>query len=304
MGPEIDYRLFELVATNLSFADTARQLNLSPAVVTKRIAALENRLGVRLLTRTTRSCRLTDDGAAFLNRCRDILALMNETLEEMRARTTSPSGALRVVVPISFGRNHVAPLVAEFRRAYPSVTIQLFFSDGGDDLLAREFDLAIRIGLPTRGDFVVRRLLSARRAVCAAPCYLQAHGIPETPTDLTRHQCIVLLRDLLPLDHWMFEQGGIMETVRVNAVLASNNGEVTQRWIGEGLGIGLKSLWDIKDDLEEGRLIELFPGLCAERGDIFVVYPDRNNLPARVRLFVDLLATRLGTGVSVNNSCL
>jgi LysR family transcriptional activator of dmlA len=290
---DAQYRLFVRVATSSSFADAARQLDVSPAAVTRRIAAIEASLGVRLLSRTTRSVRLTDDGELFLARARDIVHRMDEAEEEIRARRSSPSGLLRISAPISFGRRHIAPIVADFARIYPDVAVKLYLSDVGDDLAMREIDLALQVGVPAKGDYIARRILLARRVVCASPMYISQYGRPARPEDLAAHKCLAVIRDDVPLDRWMFEIDGRMETIRVPIALASNSGEVVQHWAEAGLGIALKSRWDVTDELANGRLVELLAETSADTADIFAVYRDKRNLVSRTRAFLDFLTRAL-----------
>lgn len=288
-----ELRIFERVAARESFAAAARDLALSPAAVTRAIAALEARLGVRLLTRTTRLTRLTKDGETFYERCVAILADVDAAEEEMRARGAAPTGVLRVSAPISFGRRHLAPLAQALQARHPELSVQLFLTDTSDDLRLRECDLAIRVGPAERGDFITRRLIQARRAVCASPAYLARHGTPRDPRELARHRGLVLVRDDRPLDHWMFEFDGAMQSVHMPIALASNSGEVIQHWALDGAGIACKSLWDVEEDLAAGRLVELLGAYSRDTADMFLVYPERRNLPHRVRLFIDHLTRAL-----------
>lgn len=287
------YRLFVRIAVSRSFADVARQLDVSPAAITRRIAAIEQSLGVRLVSRTTRAIRLTDEGELFLTRARAIVHSMDEAEEELRSRGTTPSGSLTVSAPLSFGRRHIAPLVADYARRHSDVGVRLCLSDVSDDLVARDFDLAIRVGAPEKGDYIARRILSADRLVCAAPAYLAQYGLPRHPADLQAHRCVAVIRDDMPLDRWMFQIDGVAETIRVPAVLASNSGEVVQAWAEAGLGIALKSRWDVMEELANGRLVELLADQCCDRADIFVVYRDKRNLPLRTRSFLDFLTDEL-----------
>lgn len=289
MEPLSDIRAFERIVATGNFSTAARQLGITAAAVSKRIAALEARLGVRLLTRTTRTCRTTAEGDLFYQRCREILARVDEAEAEVRQMPDMPTGLLRLAAPISFGRRKLAPLLAEFRGRYPGVKVSLTLSDVSNDLSVDEYDVALRVGLPTSGGFITRRVLSARRAVCAAPAYLARHGTPARPADLADRDCILLLRDGQALDRWMFEVDGVTEGVKVSGSLCSNSGEVVQEWALAGCGIALKTLWDVDADLADGRLVELFAEHSAERADIYALYPDRRNLPARVRALLDFL---------------
>jgi LysR family transcriptional regulator, transcriptional activator for dmlA len=287
------YRLFVRIAASRSFAEVARQLEVSPAAITRRIAAIEQSLGVRLVSRTTRAIRLTEEGELFLTRARAIVHSMDEAEEELRSRSAKPSGSLTISAPLSFGRRHIAPLVGNYARLHPDVGVRLCLSDVSDDLAAGDFDLAIRVGAPDKGDYIARRILSAGRLVCAAPSYLALYGEPQHPADLQAHRCLAIVRDDIPLDRWMFQVDGVAETVRVPVTLASNSGEVVQAWAEAGLGVALKSRWDVMEELASGRLVELLADHCCDRADIFAVYRDKRNLPLRTRSFLDFLTDAL-----------
>ncbi|WP_374276147.1 LysR family transcriptional regulator [Brevundimonas sp.] len=288
-----DIRTFDCIASSASLSDAARRMGLSTAAVSRRLEALESRLGVRLVTRTSRLFRLTTEGEQFHRDCRRILSDLAEAEETVSRGATTPHGLLRLAAPISFGRRRLAPLFAEFRNRNPGVDLQLVLTDGVDELGREEYDAVIRIGAPTNGEFVARRLLKARRAVCASPDYLARCGTPRTPAELAMHDAIVIMRDGRLLDRWMFDIDGVMESVTVKPALSTNNGEVVHEWLLAGAGIGMKSVWDVGEDLERGRLVELFPDTLRERADIFIVYPDRRNLPLRVRALIDFLSAEL-----------
>ncbi|GGD57031.1 LysR family transcriptional regulator [Croceicoccus mobilis] len=290
--PLNELRIFVAVAERCSFVDAARDLNSSPSVVTRTIAALEERLGVRLLTRSTRTVFVTPEGETYLERCRDILGRLDAADAEVGA-SVEPRGELRLSAPISFGRRQIAPICAEFRKLYPEVSIRLTLTDQSNDLMATGADLALRVGLPREGDFVTRRVLRARRAICASPSYFQHHGEPKNPADLERHDGIVICRDNEPIDRWMFEVDGRMESFRIPVALSSNSGEVVEQWALDGAGIALKSLWDVEQFLEGGQLVECLRDYSREDADMFLIYPERRGLPSRVRAFIDFLDERL-----------
>lgn len=285
-----ELRIFIATAEEGSFAGAGRRLKVSPASVTRAIAALEARLEVRLFTRTTRQCRLTLDGERFLERCAPLVRELEDAEDEIRTGNLGPNGALRVAAPLSFGRRQIAPLIRAFRQKFPQISVQLFLSDESDDLLWREFDCALRVGRPTKGEFITRRLLKARRVVCAAPRYLEDRPAPRVPEDLAEHRGIVLIRDGQLLDQWMFEDESGMRSVSIPTALASNSGEVTHCWALEGEGVVLKSLWDVQEDLAEGRLVEILSEYSADNADIYLVYPARRYVPSRTRSFIDFLA--------------
>lgn len=285
--------IFVAAAEAGNFARAAREAGVSPASVTRSINNLEARLGVRLFTRSSRQSRLTYDGELFFHRCRPLINELRDAEEEIRSGRLGPNGLLRVSAPISFGRRHIAPLVDMYQRMFSSIKIELYLTDESDGLSARECDCAIRVGAPQNPSYITRRLLQSRRVVCASPEYIEKHGAPKSPSDLVRHSALVLIRDGVVLDHWMFKVGGIMESVKVPATLASNSGEVTQSWVLSGAGIALKSVWDIETELAQKQLIPLLEDYCEETADIFIVYPEKRNLPLRVRTFIDFMSQKL-----------
>lgn len=288
-----DLHVFSEIVARGTFAEAARSLDMSPAMLTRRIAALEKRLGVRLLTRTPRVCRPTADGLLFYERAREIVDLIDSAENEIQARSSRPQGTLRMAVPLSFGRRRIAPLVAEFHALHPDVNVELDLTDVSDSLSDQEYDLILRIGMPTRGDYVARRVIAARRAVCASPAYLKTHGAPVTPDELATHECLTLVRDGRRIDHWMFEIDDVVRSVAVAGRLSSNSGEVIEAWALAGYGIALKSRWDVDDHIHAGRLVPLLDAHVRERADLFVVYPERRFMPARVRRFIDFMVDRL-----------
>jgi DNA-binding transcriptional LysR family regulator len=280
------------VATG-SLSSAARELGLSPALVSRRIAALEARLGVRLLHRTTRSLRLTDEGASYLDTCSRVLAEIAEADAAVGAGRIEPQGALKVAIPASFGNRHIAPLVPAFAERYPKVRLALSLSDRAVNLIEEGFDLAIRIAHLEDSSLAARKLAPNRRVVCASPAYLGRHGTPRTPQDLARHNCLTT-RDFAMT--WDYRgPDGKPGSVRVAGRYACDNWEVLREWALAGLGVALKSTWDVRRHLEDGSLVSLFPGYTFG-GDvaIYAVYPHRRYLPAKTRAFIEFLADSFG----------
>ncbi|MDG6080248.1 LysR family transcriptional regulator [Erythrobacter litoralis] len=291
--PLLDLRMFVAVAKSGSFVKTAANFNVSPSVVSRTIAALEDRLSVRLITRTTRNIFLTPEGEDYLRSSDDIIARLDEA-ESNICSSASPRGELRLSVPISFARRQVAPICSRFRKRYPDVTIRLLVSDESNDLMSAGTDVALRVGLPQEGEFVTKRVLRARRAICASPQYLETVDKPRTTSQLVSLDGLIIVRDGKPLNNWMFEIDGSMETVRMPVTMASNSGEVIHEWALAGNGIALKSLWDVEADLAEGRLVELLRSTSRESADMFLIYPERRGMASRTRAFIDFLSVELG----------
>ena len=280
--------MVELVRAG-SMSGAARELGVTPAAVSKRLAQLERRLGVRLLRRSTRRIGLTAEGELYLENARRILGELDELDRLIAGRQAEPSGLLKVNAPLGFGRSYIAPAVALFYRRHPGVEIQLELTDRGADFVRDGIDLAIRFGdLPDRR-LIARKIAPNRRLVCAAPRYLDEHGRPDTPHDLLRHRCIVLRQNEEAYNLWRFSRGDQSETVKVRGGLSSNDGEVTMTWGLAGLGILQRAEWDLARYLRSGRLEQVLPGYQLPPADIYAVFPERHHLSAKVRVFVDFL---------------
>ena len=277
-----------------SLSAAARELGLSPALVSRRLAALEARLGVRLINRTTRSLRLTEDGARYYEACTRVLAEIEEADAMVGAGRVEPRGALRVALPASFGHLHVAPLIPQFAARYPEVQLALSLSDRNVNVIEEGFDVAVRIAHLEDSSLSARRLAPNRRVVCASPAYLQRHGTPATPHDLVRHNCLTTTNELAMT--WDYKgPDGKPGSVRVSGDYACDNWEVLREWAIAGLGVALKSTWDVHRDLEDGTLVPVCPGYTFHSDvAIYAVYPHRRFLPAKTRVFIEFLADGFG----------
>jgi DNA-binding transcriptional LysR family regulator len=284
--------VFARIVGTGSLSAAARDLGMSPALVSRRLAALEARLGVRLINRTTRSLHLTDEGAAYYETSTRVLAEIAEADAAVSAGRAEPRGTLRVALPASFGNQHVAPLVPKFAERYPDVQLALRLSDRTVNVVEEGFDLAIRIADLADSSLAARKLAPNRRVVCASPAYLRRHGAPRTPDDLAKHNC--LTTDFAM--NWDYRApDGKPASVRVTGRYACDNWEVLREWALAGLGIALKSTWDVRRHLEDGSLVALFPGYSfATDVAIYAVYPHRRHLPAKTRAFIEFLAESFG----------
>jgi DNA-binding transcriptional LysR family regulator len=284
--------VFAKIVGTGSLSAAARDLGMSPAVVSRRLAALEARLGVRLVNRTTRSLHLTDEGAAYYETCTRVISEIEEADAAVSAGRAEPRGVLRVALPASFGNQHVAPLVPPFARRYPDVQVALSLSDRTVNVVEEGFDLAIRIADLADSSLAARKLAPNRRVVCASPEYLRRHGAPRTPDDLVHHNC--LATDFAM--NWDYhDPDGRPASVRVTGRYACDNWEVLREWAVAGLGIALKSTWDVRRHLEDGSLVTLLPGYTfATDVAIYAVYPHRRHLPAKTRAFIEFLAESFG----------
>ena len=276
-----------------SLSGAARELGLSPALVSRKLAALEARLGVRLVNRTTRSLHLTDEGASYYEACSRLLAEIDEADAAVAAGRVEPQGVLRVALPASFGHLHVAPRVPAFAAKYPKVRLALSLSDRSVNVIEEGFDIAVRIAELEDSSLTARKLAPNRRVVCASPEYLARHGTPRLPDDLIQHN-VLTTNDFVM--SWDFKDPrGKPGTVRVGGRHACDNWEVLREWALAGLGIALKSTWDVYQHLQDGSLVELFPGYAFHSDvAIYAVYPHRRHLPAKTRVFIEFLAALFG----------
>lgn len=283
-----------VAAGNLSSA--ARELGLSPAVVSRRLAALETRLGVRLLNRTTRRTNLTEEGASYYETCTRILAEIDEADATISAGRVEPQGILRVAMSSAFGHQHIAPLVPAFARLYPRLQLALSLSDRRVNLLDEGFDVAIRIAELEDSSLAARKLAPNHRVVCASPDYLARRGTPKTPAELATHDCLLADWGQGFTQTWEFRGPvGKRGKVRVTGNYACDNWEVLREWALAGLGIALKSTWDVRRHLEDGSLVALCPGYTFDTDvAIYAIYPHRRHLPAKTRAFIDFLAGSFG----------
>ncbi|WP_395700150.1 LysR substrate-binding domain-containing protein [Aquabacterium sp.] len=277
-----------------SLSATARELGLSKAAVSKRLAGIEQRTGVLLVNRSTRRMSLTPEGDAVVERARRILGDIEE-LDQLLTRSKQlPRGLLRVNATLGFGRSHVAPLISRFVRRHPEVEVQLQLSVNPPPLTDDAFDVCIRFGAPPDARIIARRLAPNRRLLCAAPAYLARHGQPATPADLARHQCIGIRQGDEAYGTWRLSTGKgarrRTETVKTRGNLATNDGEIAVNWALAGHGILMRAEWDIQRHLAQGRLVPVLPQWETPEADLYAVVPPRLQLAARVRAFVDFAA--------------
>ncbi|WP_374278093.1 LysR substrate-binding domain-containing protein [Azonexus sp.] len=280
------------VATRGSLSAAARVEGVTPAIIGRRLDALEARLGVRLLLRTTRRLTLTFEGQAFLEDCQKLLNDLANAEAAVSLGGLKASGYLKISAPAGFGRKHVAPLVGDFMCANPEVRVNLNLSDRLVDLVNENIDCAIRIGELTDSSLVSVRLGEMRRMVVASPAYLVARGVPRTPADLAGHECLSLGQQR----GWLFRDpdSGEAQTLKVGGSFECNDGAVLHEWALAGRGLAWRSLWEVGQDLKEGRLTSVLDAWQAPPMGIYAVFPQRRHLPLRVRLFIDLLKDNYG----------
>ncbi len=288
-----DMLAFIKVVDTRSFTAAAERLNLSKSVVSRRIAELENRLGARLLNRTTRKLSLTEVGQAYYERCSRILTDLEEAEQAVADLHAAPRGRLRVNAPVSFGMQHLAPAIAEFLARYTSIEIEMDLNDRYVDLIDEGYDLAVRIGRLRDSSLIAKRLAPARRVVCASPAYLEQHGTPATPEELINHNCLIYT-NVPAAEQWQFRVGEEMRTVRVSGSLRANNGDLLHAAAVAGVGIVVLPTFMVGQALSSGALKTLLLDCYTSESNVYAVYPQNRHLSPKVRAFVDFLADRFG----------
>ncbi len=288
---------FVSVAARGSLTAAARAEGVAPAIMGRRLDALEERLGVKLMIRTTRRISLTHEGSAFLEDCQRLLSDVSNAEASVSAGGVKASGHLRVTAPAGFGRRHVAPLVPRFRDEHPDVSISLNLSDRVVDLSAEGFDCAVRVGDLPDSSLVSVRMADNRRMCVASPAYLKRCGTPEHPHDLTRFDCLTLSSDASQTRGWAFQlppeaDGDGRPRViymKPEGPLDCSDGQVLHSWCLAGYGIAWRSTWEVQAEVAAGTLVEVLADYAAPPNGIYSVFPQRRHLPLRVRVWVDFL---------------
>jgi len=281
---------FVSVANRGSLTAAATAEGVAPGVVSRRLDALEARLGVKLLLRTTRRVTLTFEGSAYLEDCQRILRELGDAEASVSLGGVKARGHLRLSAPAGFGRRHVAPLIMQFLDANPEVTVNLDLSDRLVDLVNEGVDCAIRVGELTDSSLVSIKLAENRRVVVASPDYLERHGTPQTLADLASHNCLSLGQQR----GWLFRVGEEIASIKVSGQLECNDGAVLHEWALAGRGLAWRSLWEVGADLQSGALVSVLDGFAAPPTGIHAVFPQRKYLPLRVRLLIDHLKHTYG----------
>ena len=290
-----DMLAFARVVEAKTFTAAADRLGWSKSVVSRRIADLEDRLGVRLLNRSTRRLSLTEPGRAYYERCSSILSQIEETEAAVSSLNLEPRGLLRINAPLSFTLRYLSGAIGDYLRQYPDVSVDLVLNDRVVDVIDEGFDLAIRIGSLQDSALIARRIAPCRHLLCASPDYLRAHGTPRRPEDLAAHDVYIYSLRSQP-DQLRFRgPDGRIETVRIGGRLRSNNGDVLVQVACQGLGIVAKPTFLLAEAVASGRLVRVLPDYTTETQEaVHAVYPHNRHLSAKVRAFVDFLAARFG----------
>ncbi|MEF7612530.1 LysR family transcriptional regulator [Aquincola sp. MAHUQ-54] len=284
-----DIAFFSLLVKHGSLAAAAQQLGVTPPAVSKRLAAIERRLGVRLLHRTTRRIGLTPEGEIYLADGARVLEDLDTLERTVAGSRVAPKGLVRVCATLGFGRRHVAPALSAFARQYPDVEVQLHLTDRPVNLVEQGFDLQLRFGELPDARLTARLLARNRRVLCASPAYLQRAGEPASPRALAQHACLFIREHEETFGTWHLKTASQAETVKVRGPLASNDGECVLGWALDGHGIVVRSLWEAAPLLRAGRLQAVLPEWQLAPADIYAVFLTRSHLPAKTRVLVDCL---------------
>jgi DNA-binding transcriptional LysR family regulator len=283
-----ELQTFVIAARLGSFAKAARQLNLSPAMVGRRIQALERQYRLKLIERTTRSQRLTDEGRLFLERAEAVLEAADALSEA--GETGVLGGRIRLTAPTTLGARRLPPIIARFTDDHPGVIFEMSLSDRRVDMVTEGFDLAIRVGELPASSLIARRIGIYRFALVASPGFIARHGAPTEPGDLTQYRCIINL-NLVPRNRWIFvDPQGERTTVEVSGVIEVDSGEAQRRLAMDGAGIAYLPVNLVEDDIAAGGLVSLLPGRSLLTLPIHTVHPSRHLVPRRVRAFIDAVA--------------
>lgn len=291
LTPITDLEIFAKVAAAGNMSAAGRDMGLSPAVVSKRISHMEERLGARLFQRTTRQLKLTETGEGFYERIVTILQDIEEAEAFVSQLNAKANGTLRITAPTAFSRLHVAPHLAGFMRQHPDLTVEMHLTDNIVDIVGEGMDLAIRVAELDDSSLVARKLAPCKALICASPEYLEKHGTPKSLSELTRHNCLATGYTQL----WRLEGPDGQANIKVTSNLRSNSSDIVHEAVLSGLGLALRSTWEVSEDLKSGRLTVVLPEYHETSGTaVYAVYPCRQFVPAKLRFFVDFLAQRYG----------
>jgi DNA-binding transcriptional LysR family regulator len=292
-----DMAMFVSIVKHQGLAAAGRELGLSPATMTARLQALEERYGVKLLNRSTRHVSLTDSGELYHKVCLEILDNVSEAENLIQNGVKEVKGPLKIAAPKDIGKQYILPILTEFCQQYPDVVPYLYLNDNLSNIAESGMDIVIRYGELVDSSLISRRLSPSRRVLCASPEYLAKHGTPIKPQDLVDHACLAMLRSNEELKTWHFQDHDMKKAVTVVPKRFSDDGEVIRYWALQGEGIALKSILDVQDDINNQRLVTLLNGymknfntaMSVSSTDLNVVYISKKYQPKRIRLFLDYL---------------
>jgi DNA-binding transcriptional LysR family regulator len=276
------------VAAKGSLSAAARAEGIAPAMIGRRLDALEERLGVKLLQRTTRKIALTNEGLAFLDDCQRILTELENAESAVSERSARASGHLLISAPAGFGRQHVAPLLPSFLAEHRDVSVTLNLNDRVVDLIGEGIDVAIRIADLSDSNLIGVKLADNKRVVAASPAYIKRHGAPRSLDELAKHNCLAISSEGSQRG-WTFRQNGKNVTLKVTGNMVCNDGAVLHEWALAGKGLAWRSMWEVGTAIESGKLLTVLDEFAAPGNDIYAVFAQRRHLPLRIRAFVDFL---------------
>jgi DNA-binding transcriptional LysR family regulator len=294
VDPISEFALFRAIVDAGGISAAALTLQSSPAAVSRRLTALETKLGVRLAERSSRRFRLTDEGLLLYDRSRAILEQVRDAEAEVASRGGVAQGLLRVGAPADLGRRHLAPALASFAAQHPGLDAHLILSDAGLENETDGCDVVLRLGLPNDPGMIARKIATTTQVVVAAPAYLTRRGAPRSPDELMNHNCLRLARRHRMIDVWRFRRGEEVIEVQVNGNLSSADGTVLRGWALSGEGISWEALWDVADDLAAGNLVRLLSDYRSADIELYAVFAPGKPVPPRIRLFVDFLVGIFG----------
>ncbi len=285
--------LFADVVEHGSLSATARDLGQTPSAVSKQISALEHRLGVRLLNRSTRRLSVTPEGQSFYQRCASISAQVREAKELVEAMGNQPQGRLRIASTVAFAKSQLLPLLPEFLLAHNDLSIDLDLTDSSIDLLDSDYDVAIRFSAQIGSSSVIARKLTAyRRIVCASPDYVAHYGVPETLEEFAQHNSL-RISTVSNWNDWQFQMNGRDVTLTARGNFEANSADAVYYATKAGLGISHLSTYMVEADLQDGTLLQLFPEHNGEASGIYAVYASKHHLAPKIRVFVDYISNKL-----------
>ncbi|MCU7365372.1 LysR substrate-binding domain-containing protein [Pantoea stewartii] len=287
-----DLRFFQVISASATLAAAARYLDITPPSVTQRLQHIEQKMGIKLILRPAKRIILTDEGEALLARARLILHELDQLQDVIDQTRNRISGTLRVLAPLGFGSEYIAPLLSDYVDQHPDLSVDLMLSDNPNWMQADKWDVAIYIGNLRDSSLYSTRIAPNRRVLCASPDYLQRHGVPTHPAELTHHHCLVIRENAEDVTRWVFAHQHDPVTVKITPRLASNDGRVIKRWALQGKGIMVRSIWDISSEIKQGRLVPLLPEFMLPPADIAALtsMPEIKRLP-RTQGFITLLKT-------------
>ena len=285
--------LFVRVAELGSFSAVAQQMGLARSAVTRQIAALEQHLGIKLMVRSTRRLMLTSAGAAYLEKCRVILNLVEAAETGVAEERQTPRGMIRISLPLTYGLMRVAPILLDFARRYPEVQLDMDYTDRRVNLIEEAIDLSVRITSRLGATEIARRIGSSQLQAVASPAYLAEHGMPRHPSDLIHHECLSYTTTAESKQTWSFDVDGVLTAYPIRARIYSNNGEALNDAVERGLGIALQPDFIIERSLQSGKVVTILTEFPLPELGIYAMLPSNRQVPYRVRVLMDFLADQL-----------